>query len=536
MSARKALLPHITLACVLAASIWVRLVHLGSADLWTDEYFHHFAAQSLARGEGPLLPSGETYGRGLLITRLVAAAQQHVADPELAARLPSALLGVGNVLIFAAIAWRTGGPWAAVVAALLLGTYPGALREARNTRFYTEQLNLGLVALWFCWLGMRGPPRAASESPPRSVAAHWIPLLAAAAIFAVAARVQPSSYTVAAGAGVALTICAGLDWRALGTSALRYSARVQFLLVALVLGAFVLLLRPEFPLALWQTAVHVPPWAAGTYSPLGYYWALRAAFPLLVALSPVIYAVVALQRPRLALLLFCWFAVPLMLHSFVFRFQNERYILLAVPGLLLAAAVAIVSVAGAATRAMERALNAHGMRAQPARRLSLATLTLTALALVATSPSLTYARRVALGSTPDTHSDWRAAGAALRAIPGSDTIPWGSRDALASIFHWGRVDFSIYAGALERQRDGRTEDFYSGVPVLTTPNGIREYYATRGKSAVIIVVDSAYAIDVRGDLMPKLRRSAQDICSGTCGPMHVFLWRFADEGEPGVRQ
>lgn len=526
------------LVAVIVAMSLARVVHVGDSEFWFDEYLHAFAARSLNDRGTPTLPSGIEYTRGLEFTRLVAIAQQHISDPETAARLPSAIMGIANVLIFAAIAWRVGGPWTAVWAALLLGIYPDAQLQARNARFYTEQLNLGLVAFWFGWLSIRDGPLAACTSTLRT----WAYLGSAAIAFALAAQVQLTTWTVAFAYAAIVALAATVDIHALGRAALRRSPRVQAVLLGIAIGLIVLALRPSMVMAMWRVAFFVPAWAQGQYSPKAFYWMLSNWLPLVLAFLPVILIAVALRNVRLAAYLGLWFGIPLALHSFVFHFQAERFVLLAMPGLLLAAAIAAVTACGAGYTAVRTTLAQRGIDWRTASQVAALCVAVGAGSVIASSPGFTLARKFGGGALERRRTNWRGVGEVVRRVPGSDSIPWGTASPLASLFYWGRADFAVFTILLDGPDDiGRqpdrigdsARDYYTGVPVVPTPAGIRDRFAAKG--AVLIAVDSAFAIDRRATpLVATLRREAVDLCEFRCGEMRLFYWRFADSTRADV--
>ena len=523
---------------LVAAICLARTANLGASEFWFDEYFHVFAAQALSRTGQPTLPSGEVYGRGLEITRLVAVAQRHVADPELAARLPSAIFGIANVLIFTAIAWKVGGPWVALWAALLLGTYPGAVLEARNTRFYTEQLNLALIAFWFGWSSVREGPRANAGK----LIATWGQIAGAAFAFGAAAQIQLTTWSVALAYAIILAGAATIDLRVLGRQALRTSARVQVLLVGIVGLICALAFRLSTITAMVRFAVFVPAWAQGQFAPQAYYWMLSEWLPLMLALLPAVYLVAATRHARLAAYLAIWFGVPLLLHSVVFRFQADRYVLPAMPGLLLAAAVAATVVCGVGYAGLRRLMARYGLAGRASAITAAACVAACAMVATVTSPAFTLTRKHATGVVARTATNWRGTGDVIRRIAGSDSIPWGTSNPLASLFYMGRADFSIYDAEIERpigpdgQRAGvsdATADHYSGVTIISDPDAIRARFASKG--AVLVAIDSAfYAESWAMPVFTTLRREALEVCERRCGPMRIYYWRFdrpASSGE-----
>ena len=545
--------PLVALLRVLAFGTWARLVDLGKADFWTDELYHVFAAEAVARGEGPRLPSGEVYGRGIDITRLVAVARAHIDDPELAARLPSAVFGVAGLVAFAVIAWRIAGPWAAVWAVLLLGIFPVPLQEARNTRFYTLQLLHGLVAFYAGWRTLT--PRGVSiddeggSAPTLRQRWGWAALTAVA--FAAAARVQPTTFSVAAGWGVTVLLFAIADASRLGKQSIRQSIAVQLTFAGLAGAALVFVARPDVIRETLAMAMYVPLWAEGTYSPRTYYWMLANFTPLLLSLLPVVFVAVFRRSPALMTYLLMWFAVPFALHSFVFRFQTERYVLLALPALFLATAIAAADACSALLRMVSTKVQRlhRSVPPQLARLVAVGTVAMISGFALLTTPAFSRAKRIATGDLEvRSETDWKRALEVLRSTPGTDTLPWTSYQSMAARYYWGRLDFAIERGLLDRPEGGPntigrrqitvhpegSRDYYLGVPVVWRASSVREYF--RPGRDVIVAFDSTVQSRFPGSVLSELRgENAQELCGGRCGTVLLYRWTLAP-GDSVVRR
>lgn len=537
----------VALVLVLVFGTYIRLAGLGTAPFWNDELFHVFAAQSLDRGDVTRLPSGEVYRRGEDITRLVRVASHYVADPEMAARLPSAIFGVAGLVIFALIAWRVAGAWSAVWSAFLLGVFPVVLMESRNTRFYTEQLVLGLIAMYAGWraLAPAGPSTEAGDAEP-NVRTRWGWVALTFAAFAVAARVQLTTLSVAAGWAGACALFAVLDLRRLGgRRAIRESVPVQLATAGIAGFLAVLVVRPGTIRDIVTVALEVPLWARGEYSPQTYYWMLLDATPLIVSLMPLIFLVAIRRNWALAVYLAMWFGVPFVLHSLVFRFQNERYVILALPALFLATGIAAAEGCRALRRVVATWVERRNPRGTPgmARLIGASAVVLVAMVAIVTTPAVPRVRRVLAGQVaPPSPIDWAGALAILHATPGADSMPWGSFHTLAAKYYWKRVDFSIEPGLLERPIGGPntpgprpqkvhpqgTPDWYVGVPVLSTADAIREHFGV-GRD-VIIAIDSTIEYGGPGTIMAELREgNADELCEGRCGTLHLYRWTVGNK-------
>jgi hypothetical protein len=529
--------PLLALTVVILGASYLRLAGLGRDELRIDELYQYSVAQSLNRGEAPVLPSGARYTRGLDVTRLIAVALDHVEPVEAAARLPSAIFGVVNLVLFAFIAWRLAGPWAAVAATLLLGVYPQAVFQSRFTRFYTYQLNYGLLAMYAGWNAVRDAGSAVAPTGRRRLAIWlWAGVMAVALL--LAARVQVTSMSAALAIAVAFALAAAADMAARGRQAWRDSVPLQLTALGLA-GSVALLVGARAQVAdLLAKAFELPPWYTkfgGTPGWRSYAGWLRHAFPVLIPASPVLALLAARRNPRLTLYLLTWFGVPFLIHSLVLPLRAERYLFIAVPGLLLVLGIGIVALLEAGYAMVVRLARSRGMGERQGARAAQGLVAGAAVvaALVTVLPKLPAFQREGMQGVG---TRWRAAAAMIRSVPGNDTIPIGSTEALRARLYLGRSDFSVRYDELERSSrlpNGRrgpsvvvpegSPDPYAGLPILVTPDTIRRRYADHG--GVFIVRN------LRGDLASRplravLLKEAVELCQGRCGTTRVYYWRF----------
>jgi hypothetical protein len=304
-------------------------------------------------------------------------------------------------------------------------------------------------------------------------------------------------------------------------------------------------LRFEMMRGLVQEAQTMPMWArlsAEGPGPISaYYRALQDDFPLVISLSPLIFLVVLLRNWRLGGLLLCWFAIPLGLHSVVFPWKSERYVLLALPALFLATGIAMA----AGTEALYRFL-ARQMETWPSlreRRNALALLITVVIVgcAVLTTPAFNFSRR--LPSTRESVG-WQESVALLAKRPELASLPIGSAQPLVALHYWGRLDFTVQRALLESwSRDSTTggfnnpyalkamgsPDVYAGKPTLTTAEAIRQAYRDRG--GVLIGIDQKYLTfnNIDPTLRAALEHEARDLCENHCGSMRLYHWTFGQE-------
>ena len=533
-------LPLAVLALVVAAGAYVRLAHLGDADFGPGELYQVFAAQVLDAGGQPALPSGVPYDRGIDVTHLVDWSMDQFGSTPWAARLPAALFGVLNLILFAAVLWALGGPWVAVWGTLFLAIYPEAVSESRFLRFYTYQLVFGLVAFYAGWraLCLAGGREIRTRS---GLLKQWLWTFATLLAFFLAARIQITTLSIMAGWGLCVVFAAAADVAVRGWKSWRSSIPLQLVGFGALGVLAALLVRPGLIAEVAARSQAVPYWvmAGGDRHPLAYYYLLSENFPVMVSLSPLIFLVVAVRSPKLAVYLAAWFMVPLALHSFVFPWKGARFVFLAMPALFTAAAIAATVGAGALYRWTRRVLTEVQLRRSVHRPLAYGVVAITSLALVVTTPAFNEARKApGSGQFPG----WSGTAEVIREHPELGDVPKGHAWPLHGLYYMDGLDFVVRTSALEeslgRFEDGEwsaewksigSADRESGRPVFTTPEAIRDRYADQG--AVLVGLDMRYVENgiVRRDLYNTLAAEAQELCQGRCGTLRLYYWRFGPE-------
>lgn len=533
-------LPLCVLAVILVGGSYTRVANLGDRLFGVDELDHYYVAQSLESGDGPLLPSGRAYTRGIDYSRFVQLAARFERKPERAARLPSATLGILGLIVFSAIAWSIGGPWVAVWSSLLLAIFPEAVEQARQARFYTYQLLFGLVAFYAGWMALR---RTAAREPPTraEIRSTWAWSIIVFGALAWAMRIHVTTVSIVAGLMTCLAIAAIADIAARGWKSWSRSVPVQISVAGAVAGIVYLLANPAGVSDLLAKSQSVPYWASGGWGSLYYYYGLVEALPLVVSLSPLIFLVVALRNVRLAAYLAIWFGVPVLLHSVAFPWKGERFVLLAMPALLLATAIAATRGAETLWRLLHNAVCRLGFKASHARWSATAAVVLVSVAAIITTPAFNLARKA---PSKRRSPQWPEVANILNERRDLRDVPLGSTVPIQALYYWGHVDFGVERNLLEdccrnpweRDENGNQAGFrwramgspgrYTGVPILTTPEGIRGWFPEA--NSVLIGVDSIRwewgGID--STLRSVLAADANELCGARCGPLMLFHWRF----------
>jgi hypothetical protein len=466
----------ITLALLLGLAGWLRLDRLGEPSFDVDEYLHVFAAQSLNAAGEPALPSGETYHRGMLYTRLVAGSFQALGVSETAARLPSALLDLCVLLVLFLAARRWCSTGAALLAVGLLGLCPWWITEAKNARMYTL-FHLGYyAAAWGAWQALEGAP----------IRRRWLWAMMASACLMVAMRQHSLAMNLLPAIAAFIAVQALAAFARPGGP--ERAARLRWYGVLLVMGvaAVILAAATSAPALakLWQKANQAPGWAAGSRYDWGYYlrqwWAM---YPLLILLYPVAIARLIRRRPAVGWFLLCLGLVPFGLHSIVYDWKRLRYALYVLPWLVIPAADLLA-------RASSRLFDSGGIRPAIAGGRWWRIAALAAVVLATVHPWLWQVKRVTaeFPSPP-----WRQAYAWLRPQLGPEDAVLASMP-LATLYYLGRPasyvmnNVHIKEGAYTTRRGGHgfLVDGYSGQPMVTTLEELERVVAAHPRGWILI--------------------------------------------------
>lgn len=511
---------------VLAAGSWLRFANLANRPFATDEAIQYYATRGLVESGEPLLPSGVRYARGISYSRLAAPLLARGGRPEFAMRMPAAVLGTAALAGFMLIGWALGGPWSAFWCGVLLGLYPEAVRLSRFGRFYTLQLVLGLIALYAGW-------RAFSRARPgdrTAWARQWMWIGLALAAFAAATAVQVTTLSVLF-AWLALMAGQGvLDWRQHGSAAWRWSGALQVVALAIAGTACAMLWTAGLDQVLARASA-VPLWArlgaTGNEPRTAYYRLLSASWPIGIALLPLAALWLFLRRERLSVFLLGWFGIPLLIHSLLLPWKQERYVLLAVPAWLLLLALAASDAATSLRRFLAGAIRNGGAKQGS---LAGALVAVMAVAVVVTQPAFNAARRMPIAGDAD---GWLASSAILENDSSLAAYPIAATSPLPALHYWGRLDFTVQPALRERWSGAGYElapvgetDVYAGVPVLPAPADIRTAFPD--KHGVLIGIDRKYieSHNIDPALIDTLNHHAAELCRGRCGTMELYRWEF----------
>jgi hypothetical protein len=222
-----------------------------------------------------------------------------------------------------------------------------------------------------------------------------------------------------------------------------------------------------------------------------------------------------------------WFAVPFFLHSFVFKWKGERFILLALPALFLAAGIAAAIGVDFIYRTVRLKLAPLIVKERWIHTGSVCMTVLICLFIVITTSAFNAARKLPM-KTAKKEEDWSKLGEVVRSASGNGTIPVGSSGPLNGLFYLGDLDFVVGKDFLETSQgtEKKSKDYYSGALVLPTPEMIKAHF--HESKCVLIGIDRnqwSYG-NIDASLQKVLSTEAEELCQGKCGTLNLYRWFF----------
>ena len=139
------------LIAILALAFWLRWTYVQGVSPYVDEYITLRAAQQIIDRGVPLLPTGNFYSHGLLLSYIEAGIMALAGFDPLLARIPVLIIG----LLTVALTWRAGYRWfsplVGLVAAALLALAPEAVTWSGRARMYAPLQFFVLLSVFLYW-------------------------------------------------------------------------------------------------------------------------------------------------------------------------------------------------------------------------------------------------------------------------------------------------------------------------------------------------------------------------------------------------
>ncbi|MGQ9598799.1 MAG: ArnT family glycosyltransferase [Anaerolineae bacterium] len=480
----------ILLLAILVLGLWFRWRYAVDVSFFVDEYLTARAAEKILAQGVPILPSGNFYSHGLLLSYIEALVIGLGGTQQLVMRLPVIVMSIASILLTWWFGRKTVSPIAGLVAAALLAMAPEAILWGGRVRMYAPLQFFVLLAtiIFYFWVVLE---RDRPLYRMGFVAVYWCALLS----HAETALLLPLW-------GAWVLIQRGWRWL------LRPANLLTFLLsgLSVVIEALLRQIGPPVqarvapgvlePLTRQYLGIAfdapgaqkalAPVFLTPTRLPLTFLLAIGIIYLLLTALSSKKHIRVQMSQERKALSYLYALLLPalaLLLFAIDPEWKSPRYSLMLLPHVFLIAAGVLVW--------LGRWIQSHLARMAGRRRATLGAW-VGAIATV-----------ILIGLT-----SWPSALAATReSVPRYDRAFTYVREhqqpddivitflCPAAFWHLGRCDYlaipTDFSG-FAFQKDGRWVSGWDGVPILDSATGLQQAF-DKARCAWFVVDEGRFA-------------------------------------------
>ena len=133
---------------IFAIGAYMIMANLGSLSLHHDDVFHALSAEGILDCGYPRFPSGMIYPRGITLSYAIAFFSLFFGVNEFTVALPSALSGLGTILMIYLLGKKIASKNVALVASFAVAFYPWHVEFARFGRFYELLIFFMLLSLY----------------------------------------------------------------------------------------------------------------------------------------------------------------------------------------------------------------------------------------------------------------------------------------------------------------------------------------------------------------------------------------------------
>ncbi|MEZ5335180.1 MAG: glycosyltransferase family 39 protein [Methanolobus sp.] len=148
-------LPEISLLLIVLLGIYLRFYNLGNLSLTTDEIYQAIAMKSILENGSPLLPNGNYYNRGLTHSYLASLFALYFGANELSVRLPSAIAGVGTIIVSYFLGKELKNKEFGIIIALIICIFPWMIEFSRWGRMYSLLTFLVILSFYSAIVGFK---------------------------------------------------------------------------------------------------------------------------------------------------------------------------------------------------------------------------------------------------------------------------------------------------------------------------------------------------------------------------------------------
>lgn len=336
----------VLLISLITGAVYIRFHNLDKFGFWSDELYHVIAAQGLIDNDRPSFPSGVEYRRALSYTFLVSKSFQIFGVNEMAARLPSVLFNILFIFSGYFIIKNWYNKNSAIIFCIIMGFSPYILQITRQSRMYTAFQLFYFLGTYLFWVGFERSGRIHSFEAFKNMEQKYdiniIYIVIALIIFFVSYHFHQLTLTFAFVIWFYIVIVLFSNPSKISISEiLKYKYGIA-LALSIGIALLILIIHPGYYVSMLHGAIRLPGWKMGEHVDVKLFsWILRAESPIFFFLYPISTLYIIKKDFKKGLYIVLSFLIPFLLHSFVFKWKEERFMMYFYPFYILSIAVLV---------------------------------------------------------------------------------------------------------------------------------------------------------------------------------------------------
>ena len=355
----KKIINVVVLLLLVTGAVYLRFHNLGKFGFWTDELWHVLAAKGLMDTGHPSLPSGGEYRRALMFTFLVYKSFQIFGINEMAARIPSVMFNVIFILAGYFIIKNWFNKNSAIIFCIIIGFSPYILEITRQSRMYTAFQLFYFLGTYLFWVGLEKSGMIYSFGPFKNIEDKYsiniLHLVLALVVFFVSYAFHPLTISYALVFGFYIVIVLFTDKNNFSVAEILKNKYGIALIFPIGIALLILIINPGYYLDIIHGVTTMPGWKMGALDDVKLYsWKIRAECPTFFFLYPISALYIIKKDFKKGLYIALSFLVPFLVHSFVFKWKEERFMIYFYPFYILSIAVLIEEIINVAWREMKQ--------------------------------------------------------------------------------------------------------------------------------------------------------------------------------------
>ena len=264
----------------------------------------------------------------------------------MAARLPSVLFNILFIFSGYFIIKNWYNKNSAIIFCIIMGFSPYILQITRQSRMYTAFQLFYFLGTYLFWVGFERSGRIHSFEAFKNMEQKYdiniIYIVIALIIFFVSYHFHQLTLTFAFVIWFYIVIVLFSNPSKISISEiLKYKYGIA-LALSIGIALLILIIHPGYYVSMLHGAIRLPGWKMGEHVDVKLFsWILRAESPIFFFLYPISTLYIIKKDFKKGLYIVLSFLIPFLLHSFVFKWKEERFMMYFYPFYILSIAVLV---------------------------------------------------------------------------------------------------------------------------------------------------------------------------------------------------